>query len=184
METTTAKQQMEKSLQHLENELKSFQLGRANTSLIENVDIFIPSRNMKQKLNQMANISVIDAQTLKVECRDKSSLSSVEKGIYDANIGLTPQNLGEYIMIKIPPLTQERRKDLTKLVSKYAEDTKIGIRNIRQDSQKEIKKEFDEKKISEDQKKSLESEIDSLVKDFNTKIDTISKNKSEEIMKI
>lgn len=109
---------MEKVLQHLQNEFSTLQIGRASTGLVENIDVFIPSYGMTQKLPQLGNVSLMDSQTIKIEAWDKSTYSSIEKAIYDANIGLTPQNQGEYIMIKIPPLTTERRKELTKLVAK------------------------------------------------------------------
>lgn len=156
MDSVHVKQSMEKVLLHLQSELQSLQIGRASGGLVENIDIYIPAYDMKQKLNQLANISVIDAQTIRIEAWDKSTISSIEKGIYDASIGLTPQNMGEYILIKIPALNQERRKELTKLVSKYGEENKIALRNVRQDILKGVKKDFDEKLLSEDQKKAHE----------------------------
>lgn len=159
-------------------------MGRASSGLVENLEVFVPSRGMKQKMNQVANIVVMDAQTLKIECWDKSIVKDVEKAIYDAALGFSPQNMGEYIMIKIPPLTQERRVELTKLVGKFAEENKIALRNIRQDALKEIKKHFDAKSLSEDQKKSKEQEVETMTKDHTTKIDTLAKAKTEEILKI
>lgn len=175
---------MEKTIKHLEQEFIWLQLGRASSGLVENLEVFVPSRGMKQKMNQVANIVVMDAQTLKIECWDKSIVKDVEKAIYDAALGFSPQNMGEYIMIKIPPLTQERRVELTKLVGKFAEENKIALRNIRQDALKEIKKHFDAKSLSEDQKKSKEQEVETMTKDHTTKIDTLAKAKTEEILKI
>lgn len=111
---------------------------------------------MTQKLPQLGNVSLMDSQTIKIEAWDKSTYSSIEKAIYDANIGLTPQNQGEYIMIKIPALTTDRRKELTKLVAKMGEEAKVRIRNVRHDMIDAVKKEFTEKLISEDQKKAYE----------------------------
>lgn len=139
---------------------------------------------MTQKLPQLGNISLMDSQTIRIEAWDKSTYSSIEKAIYDANIGLTPQNQGEYIMIKIPPLTTERRKELTKIVAKMGEECKIRLRNVRHEGMDEIKKEFNEKTISEDQKKAYEGEIDDLTKEYATKVDNAVKVKSEDIMKV
>ncbi len=184
MDINIYKQSMDKAIKHLENEFSSLQIWRASTGLIEWIDIFVPSRWMKQKLSQLANITIMDWQTIKIEAWDKSVISSIEKWVYDSWTWLTPVNQGTHILIKIPPLTQDRRKDLTKLVHKMWEESKIAIRNIRHDALKEIKKEFDEKTISEDQKKNLEKQSDDITKDFTTKIDSEIKNKSEEIMKI
>jgi ribosome recycling factor len=162
----------------------TLQVWRASPSLLENVEVFIQSYGMKQKINSLWSVNLIDWQTLKIECRDKSVLWSVEKWIHEAKIWLTPQNMWEYIIVKIPPLTQERRTDLTKLVQKMWEDSKIALRNIRQDWIKDLKKSFEEKLISEDEKKQWENDIDETTKNFSKKIDELAKNKSEEIMKI
>lgn len=171
-------------MQHLQQEFSTLQIGRASTGLVENIDVFIPAYGMTQKLPQLGNVSLMDSQTIRIEAWDKSTYSSIEKAIYDANIGLTPQNQGEYIMIKIPPLTTERRKELTKLVAKMGEESKVRLRNVRHDALDEIKKEFNEKLISEDQKKAYEGEMDDMTKDFAARIDTAVKAKSEDIMKV
>lgn len=175
---------MDKVVQHLQHEFSTLQIGRASTGLVENIDVFIPSYGMTQKLPQLGNVSLMDSQTIKIEAWDKSTYSSIEKAIYDANIGLTPQNQGEYIMIKIPPLTTERRKDLTKLVAKSGEEAKVGIRNVRHSMLDEVKKEFTEKVISEDQKKALEGQADDMAKEYASKIDGLVKAKSDDIMTV
>ena len=175
---------LQKVLTHLDGEFATLQLGRASTGLLDAIEVFIPSRGIKQKMNQTANISILDAQTLKVEPRDKSILSSIEKAIYDANIGLNPVNMGDHLMIKIPALTTERRKELTKFVAKLGEEAKISCRNVRQDMMKEVKQEFDNKIISEDEKKWQEKIIEDAIKECNNKIDQKTKYKSEEIMTI
>ena len=139
---------------------------------------------MTQKLPQLGNVSLMDSQTIKIEAWDKSTYSSIEKAIYDANIGLTPQNQGEYIMIKIPPLTTERRKELTKLVAKMGEESKVRLRNVRHEILDEVKKEFTEKTISEDQKKAYEGQADDMTKEYAAKIDNAVKQKSEDIMTV
>lgn len=184
MEIDKYSKQMDKTISHLENEFQSLHLWRASTWLVENIDIFVQSWWMKQKLNQLWNISIMDSQTIKIESWDKSIIPSIEKWIYDSGTWLTPSNQGDYIMIKIPPLTKERRMELTKYVHELWEENKIALRNIRHEALKEIKKEHDEKTISEDDKKRLEKELDELTKKFNQKIDTEVKNKQNEIMNI
>jgi ribosome recycling factor len=184
MEISHYKWNMEKVLQHLQIEFSTLQIGRASTGLVENIDVFIPSYGMTQKLPQLGNVSLMDSQTIKIEAWDKSTYSSIEKAIYDANIGLTPQNQWEYIMIKIPPLTTERRKELTKLVAKMGEDAKVRVRNVRHEIIDEVKKEFTDKIISEDQKKMHEWQADDLAKDFSAKIDNAVKTKSDDIMTV
>lgn len=184
MDTEKYKQLMQKSVKHLEEQFGSFQIGRASTWLVEKINVYIPARDMKQPMSQMANISIMDAQTIRIEPWDKSTVSSIEKWIYDSWIWLTPQNQWEYILIKVPPLTQERREELKKLAYKYWEEAKIAIRNIRQDAMKEIKKLFEDKAIWEDEKDNIESTIDDMTKDLNLKVDNLSKAKADEIMKI
>jgi len=159
-------------------------VGKASPKLIENIDCFIPSWGMEQKISQIANVGVIDSQTLKIEPWDKGTISSIEKGIYDSETGLTPQGMGDYIIVKIPPMTTERRRDLTKLVSKMGEEAKISVRNIRHDVLKSIKASVDAKTMSETEQETLEKEIEKLIKEQNTKIDDDTKSKSEDIMKI
>lgn len=184
MDIGQIKQKMDKALSHLEHEFSSLQLGRASTALVENIDIYIPEWDMKQKLNQMWNITIMDSQTLKIECWDKNNISHIEKWIYDSGTWLTPQNMGEYIIISIPPLTTERRKDLTKIVAKAWEDAKVSIRKARQDGMNDIKKQLQDKEISENERDNLENEVDKYTKDYTNKIDSHVKNKSDEIMKV
>jgi ribosome recycling factor len=145
---------MQKIIDYFSQELMGIQVGRATKGLVEHIKIdagygFMP-------IGQLANITLPDSQSIKVEPWDKSSLSPIEKGIYDANTGLTPQNQGGYIMIKVPALTTERRDQLKKQISKMAEDCKARLRMLRQDELKNTKKEFEEKLISEDDKKFAE----------------------------
>jgi len=184
MDINYVKKQMEKAIKHLEGEFSMLQLWRASSTLVEWLDVYIPEWDMKQKMNQLASITIMDAQTIKIEPWDKWTSWKIEKAIYESWLWLTPMNEWSYVMIKIPPLTQERRKELTKYVSKLWEDAKVSLRNIRHEWLKEAKKEFDEKTISEDQKKLYEKQLDDSMKEFSGKIDLEVKNKSEEIMKI
>lgn len=173
---------MQKIVDYLSTELMGIQVWRANKWLVEHIKVDTSYGYMPT--GQIANISVVDAQTLKIEPRDKWSLAAIEKAIYDAGTGLTPQNQWWYILIKIPVLTSERREQLKKQVSKMAEECKARIRVARQDELKDIKKLFEEKIISEDEKKNQETDIDGVTKKFNDMIDTIVKNKHEDITTI
>ncbi len=136
------------------------------------------------KIPQIAHVTIMDGQTIKIEPRDKNELKHVEKAIYDANAGLTPQNEGSYVIVKIPALTQDRRTEITKQVKAMGEDVKGRIRMARQEAMKDNKAVFDAKEIGEDESKRNEREIDALVKTMNDKVDELVKNKSDEIMTI
>ena len=175
---------MKKTIQHLENELSWLQIWRASTSLVDWINVFVSSWWMSQKLNQVWNTTILDAQTIKIQPWDKSTIKDIEKAIHESWLWLTPINQWDWILINIPPLTQERRQELTKYVGKLWEDTKVSLRNIRHDALKNIKNQFSNEEISEDEKKSNEEKIDEIMKDFNKQIDEHIKNKSDEIMKI
>ncbi len=183
MDLSPYKQQLQKAVDYLEKELKSLQVGRASTWLVENIDVEL-SYWGSLKIPQVWHVTIVDAQTIKIETWDKWELKSVEKAIYDANIGLTPKNEWAYIMITIPPLNQERRQEIAKQVKAMWEDCKARIRVIRQDAMKDTKKQMDDKLIWEDQHKTNEKEIDSMIKNTNDNIDSIIKTKSEDVMKV
>lgn len=139
---------------------------------------------MDQKLNQIANISTMDAQTIKIEPWDKAVLKDIEKAIYDANLGFTPQNQWDYIMIKVPPMTTERRTELSKVVSRDGEDAKIAIRNKRHDARKHLDHQFAAEEISENEKNGGYNTIDDITKKYNEEIDRMVKAKGEEVMAV
>jgi ribosome recycling factor len=178
------KQGCQKAIEHLASNFKSLQLGRASTGLVENISVYIPSRGSSSAMNAVGNIVVVDAQTLKIEPWDKSTLKFMESAVHDAKIGLNPLNNGESLLIKIPPMTTERRTDMAKFVKKEWEEAKVSIRNLRQDMQKSVKQAHEAKELSDTDKGSLEKKIDETTKEFNTKIDDMVDVKSTEIMKI
>ena len=184
MDITPFQQACTKSISFLEQTFWQLHLWRASSGLVEHIDVFIPSWGMTQKINQIANIIIMDAQTIKIEPWDKSTLASIEKWIYDADLWFTPRNYGDHILISVPPLNQERRKELTKLVSKEWEETKIAIRNHRHDMRKIIETALKNEEISENEQTATEKQIDELTKKYNEMIDQHVKVKSEEIMKI
>lgn len=184
MTTQELKNACEKVIAHLEKAYMHLQLGRASSGLVEEMHVHVESRWMHQKMNQVANITTIDPQTLKIEPWDKAVLKDIEKAIYDANIGLTPQNQWDYIMIKVPALTTERRQELSKVVARDGEDAKVALRNKRHEARKHLDLQLKAEEISKDHKTGEENKIDDLCKKYNEEVDRMVKAKSEEVMKI
>ncbi len=182
MDITPFKTQMDKAFNYLENEFMWLQLGRATPWLVENITVHASYWDMK--VPQIAHVTILDTQTLKIEPWDKKECGAIAKAIFDAELWLTPQNEWSHVMIKIPALTQERRNEICKMVKNMGEETKAKIRVIRQDAMKSTKKLLEDKEISENENKVNESNIEDVVKEFNTKIDNLVKAKSEEVMKI
>ena len=179
---TNLQQELDKATQHLHNEFSKLQVGRANPAIVESV--LVVAYGSSQPLKNVASVSNLDAQTLMIQPWDKGLLHNIEKGISDANIGLNPTNNGETLMIKIPPLTEERRKDIVKMASRLLEEAKIALRNIRGEFKKKIDTAKSEKTISEDEAKMHESDlqknIDVAVKD----IEALFVAKEKDIMKV
>jgi ribosome recycling factor len=173
---------MEKSISFFEGELKSLQIGRASAWLVEGIEV--EASYWRMKIPQIWHVTLMDAQTIKIEPWDKNELKHIEKAIYDSNSWLTPKNEWSYIMIKIPALTQERRQEIVKQIKAMWEEIKARIRLVRQDALKESKKIFDAKEIWEDEHKRNEKEVDSIVKSMNEKVDDHIKAKSEEVLKV
>ena len=173
------KTKMSKSVESFESELSTVRTGIASASILDRIEVMY--YGFKTPLNQVASISVPEPRMLVVKPYEKSTLKEIEKSIVEANIGLTPNNDGNIIRIIIPALTEERRKELCKQVSRYSEDAKVAIRNIRRDSNDSVKKNKD---ISEDSRKGLEEDIQKLTDEFVKKIETIAKDKEKDIMSI
>ena len=177
-----ARGQLEKALHHLEGEFGKIQMGRANPALVE--DIRIEQYGSLQALKNCASVNTLDAQTLSISPWDKTLIHPIAKAITDAGIGLNPQSMGDYVMIKIPPMTEDRRRDMVKVVGKFAEDAKISVRNIRGEALKDIKKQETAKEISEDIVKKYEADLQKIVDEANKKIDEAAKKKEVDIMKV
>ena len=135
-------------------------------------------------LKSMANISCPDSRTIRIEPWDKSALESIEKALREAEIGINPQNMGEYILLSVPPMTEERRRQVVKRVHEEAEKARISIRNIRHDFLKKVKHQKDEKEISEDEASRLEKQIQEKIDEANKEIDSISKSKEQEVLTV
>ncbi len=173
---------IDKAINHLKSEFSALQIGRANVSLVDEIEV--DSYGSKMPLKQVANIACPDAKTIKIEPWDKSLVKEIEKAIAEANIGINPQNMGESIFLPIPPMTEERRKDMVKLVHELTEKAKISVRNARQEMMKMARIQEEEKEISEDQLKDLEADIQHNVDEANKAIDALSKNKETEILTV
>ena len=177
-----AKEGIQKAIHHLDVEFSKLQLWRANPALVESV--MIEQFGSMQPLKNVASVSCMDAQTLSIKPWDKTILWNISKAITESGLWLNPQVMADSILIKIPQLTEDRRKELTKVTKKMAEEAKVWVRNARQDSLKAIKKALDEKEISEDEEKQLEKDLQKIVDEANKKIDEHLKKKNEDIMKV
>ncbi len=176
------KKDIDKTLQHLEKEFGKIQLGRATPTLVEDVQIEVYW--WRQPIKNSASINILDTQTLSIDPWDKSLIHTIAKAISDAGIGLNPQTMADSILIKVPPLTEERRIEVGKIVKKFAEEAKVSIRNIRWEVHKKIKRQETNKEISEDQARDLENDLQKMIDAANTTIDEANRKKEEDIMKI
>jgi ribosome recycling factor len=177
-----AKSRMDKSLEALRSELVKIRTGKATTALLDGIKV--EYYGTQTPLNQIANVTVLDAHTLSVTPWDKTVVQAVDKAILEANIGLNPVSDGTNLKVPIPPLNEERRKELVKLVKKFGEDSKIAVRNIRRDANDHLKKSEKDKKLSEDQLKDAEDEVQNLTDEHIKKVDDILKHKEDEIMEV
>ena len=171
-------EKMNKTLENLDHRFSTVRAGRANPSSLDGITV--DYYGSPTPLKQVATISVPEARQLLIKPYDRSSLGAIEKAIFESNLGYTPNNDGESIRIIIPVLTEERRKELTKQVKAMAEDGKVSIRNIRHESLEDIEKE----ETSDDEKKSLESQVQDLVNKFNKLIEEKLKEKETELMTV
>lgn len=171
-------EKMEKTLESLDNRFNTVRTGRANPSSLDVV--MVSYYGTPTPLKQLATITVPEARCLAIKPFDRNCLADIEKAIFESNLGYTPNNDGETIRIIIPPLTEDRRKDLVKQVRSMEEDGKVSIRNIRRDSIDEIEK----SEISEDEQKNLTNKVQDLVNKYNKLIEDKTKLKEEELMTV
>lgn len=176
-----AKELMSKSIQHLEDALVKIRAGKASPAMLDGV--MVEYYGSMTPLNQVANVNTPDARTISVQPWEKAMLEPIEKAIAYANLGLNPQNNGELIIISVPPLTEERRKDLVKKARSEAEDAKVGIRNARKEANDEIKK-LKKEGLSEDMAADAEDEIQELTNSFVNKADKEVDRKEDDIMTV
>ena len=169
---------MEEAIDALDKRFLNVRAGRANASMLDGV--MVEYYGVPTPLKQLANISVPEARQLSIKPFDKNILAGIEKAIFEANLGITPNNNGEVIFLVIPALTEDRRKELVKQVKTIAEEGKIALRNIRQDANNDIKKE----KLPEDVEKEASEEVQELINKYNKLIDDKLKVKESELMTI
>lgn len=179
---SNVKKRMENSLGNLLSELKGIRAGRATPSFLDNV--IVEAYGSDMPLNQVASVSAQDSKLLVVQVWDKQVVKSVEKAINNASLGVNASAEGQLVRVPIPPLSEERRKDLVKLASKYAEQTKIAIRNIRRDGIEEIKKLEKSKDISEDEMHKASDEIQKITDEFIKNVETALSKREQEIMHV
>ncbi len=174
----TAKEGMDKAIDHLKKQLQNIRAGKANPAMLGSV--MVEYYGAQTPLQQVANVNTPDARTISIQPFEKKLIPDIEKGIMVANLGFNPMNNGENVIINVPPLTEERRKQLTKQAKAEAEDAKVGVRNDRKTANNELKK-LD---VSEDLLRDAENEVQELTDAHITRIDAILENKEKEIMTI
>ena len=175
-----ASQRMQKSVESLANSLTKLRTGRAHPSLLE--QIFVSYYGTDTPLSQVANIGMEDSRTLSVTPWEPQMISDVEKAIQNSELGLNPVTAGKVIRVPLPDLTEERRKDLARLVKQEAEQGRVAIRNVRRDVMSDLKAMLKAKEISEDDERRAEQEIQKITDKYVGEVDKVSENKQQEIM--
>lgn len=173
---------MQKSIDSLEKDFSRLRTGRASTALVDNIRV--EYYGTPTPLNQVASVSIPDSRTISISPWDRNAFSNIEKAIMKSDLGLTPINDGRAIRINIPPLTEERRKDLVKMAKKYTEEAKVAIRNVRRDVNEALKKMQTAKEISEDDLHKAQDEVQKATDSFVKKADSVLAEKEKEIMEI
>ncbi|HEY6837940.1 MAG TPA: ribosome recycling factor [Geobacteraceae bacterium] len=173
---------MDKTIDALRREYQKVRTGRASTSLLD--DVKVDYYGTPTPVSQVATLAVPEPRTITLQPWEAKLISAIEKAILNANIGLTPSNDGKLIRLNLPPLTEERRKDIVKQLRKMAEDAKVALRNIRRDAMDELKKLEKDKKITEDELKRAEKEVQDATKSHELKVDETLSHKEKEVMEV
>lgn len=173
---------MEKSVQLLEHELSKIRTGRANVSLLDHVQVEYYGSMVP--LSQAANVSVTDYRSLTIQVWERNMVAVIEKALINSDLGLTPNTAGQNIHINLPPLTEERRKDLVKVVRNEGEQAKVAIRNVRRDANQSIKQLVTDKQASEDDERRAEAEIQKLTDKYVEQVDKVLADKEKELMEV
>jgi ribosome recycling factor len=176
------KKETEQTIEALRRDLAKVRTGRASTALIESV--MVDYYGTRTPLNQIASLSAPEARLLVVQPYDRSMMASIEKAIYQADLGLTPLNDGKIIRVPIPELTEERRKELARHVRKLAEDYRVSVRNHRRDANEHVKKLLKDKEISEDEARAVQDKIQKNTDESIEKLDKVVKAKEDELMTV
>ena len=179
---TELQDQMGKSIDSFTGELSKLRTGRASASLLDKVTV--DYYGTPTPLTQMASVNVPEARLITVQPWDQSALTEIEKAIQKSDLGITPQNDGKLLRLPLPPLTEERRKDIVKQASKIAEESRVSVRNLRRGANDNLKNLLKEKSISEDESKKGQEKIQQMTDEFIKKIDSLLDKKSKEIMEV
>ncbi|UGB37427.1 ribosome recycling factor [Frateuria soli] len=179
---TDAQTRMGKSIDALKHDLTRLRTGRASTALVDHIKV--PYYGSDMPLNQVASVSLADARSIQISPFEKTMVAPIEKAIMASDIGVTPTTAGTVIRLNMPPLTEERRKELAKHVSHEGENAKIAIRNIRRDAMQKVKDLLKDKQISEDDERRADDEIQKLTDRFVKEVDAVVKAKEDELMAI
>lgn len=177
-----ARERMQKSLDAFESSVATVRTGRANPQVLNRV--YVEYYGTRTPLNQLANIGSPDARTLVITPFDKSAIQNIEKAIRESDLGFNPNNQGDNVFINVPPLNDERRRELVKSVKHLAEEAKVAIRNIRRDAKHELGELEKAKELTEDDRRLGENELQKLTDEFSDKIDARVKSKEEDIMAV
>ena len=171
---------MHGALENLKHDLAGLRTGRASTALLDPIQVEVYGANMP--INQVATVSVPEPRLISVQVWDRSNISSVEKAIRNAGLGINPITDGQMIRLPIPDLTEERRKELAKLAGQYAEKARVAVRNVRRDGMDALKTDEKKKEISEDEHKRLDTEVQKMTDDTIKEIDAAAHAKEQEIL--
>jgi ribosome recycling factor len=175
-----SQQRMAKSVDALKHDLQRLRTGRASTALVEHLKVNYYGSDVP--LTQVANVAIADARSLTITPWEKNMVQAVEKAIIASDLGLNPTTAGTVIRINLPPLTEERRKELSKHVAHEGENAKVAIRNIRRDAMQHVKELLKDKKITEDEERRAEEDVQKLTDKFVKDVDGVVKNKEDELM--
>ena len=178
----TLEHKMQKSVETLKTDLAKVRTGRAHTGLLDHV--MVEYYGSMVPVNQVANISLIDARTIGVQAWEKPMLGKIERAIRDSDLGLNPANMGELLRVPMPALTEERRRDLTKVVRNEGESAKVAVRNLRRDANQQLKDAVKDKEISEDDERRAEEDVQKLTDRHVAEIDKMLAAKEQELMQI
>ncbi|MDF2940417.1 MAG: frr [Gammaproteobacteria bacterium] len=179
---SSAQQRMQKSIEALKHDFTKIRTGRAHPSLLEHIRVSYYGSEMP--LSQVANVTIADSHTLAVTPWDKSMVQPIEKAIMTSDLGLNPATAGTVIRVPLPPLTEERRRDMTKIVRQEAENARVSIRNIRRDMNQDFKDLLKDKEITEDEAHRAEEKAQELTDKFIAQVESLASDKEKELMAI
>lgn len=178
----TAEDKMKKSIEALKHDLMKVRTGRAHPGILDH--IMVDYYGSPVPVNQVANVSLIDARTIGVQPYEKNMMSKVEKAIRDSDLGLNPANMGEIIRVPMPPLTEERRRDLIKVVKGEAENARVAVRNIRRDANAHLKDLVKKKEVSEDDERRAIDDMQKMTDKYITEVDKAFADKEKDLMSV